>query len=261
MKSGPSFSISRTTPMSCGISLMIPPCRSARAPGSGNRPPRQGNRLPCPRPHGPPGMVGQARGPDWRSETQAALRLNSSGSRGKTCSGLQRAQQSRHDVRDRGRFGAWWRKAFGSMAKATSRCRRTSRWIRTKAWTVEVALKPDKKDGMVLARRQVTGLCTVAAKWQAVFHSCGRWETGNSYREGPLGRLVHITAVIRADRTIAVYVNGVLAGTKSVPDLIEQDPNDGMQSVLTSGVRSSTRFTPVHRTCPKPPDFKRREAP
>jgi hypothetical protein len=179
-----------------------------------------------------PEWWGKPGGPDWKPETQSALRLEFlgalDGKRAVDSSGLNNhGTASGIQVVPAPGGGKAFRFDGTGYIEVP---KQPSLNPAEQAWTVEVNLKPDKQDGMVLARG---GKSQGYALWLQKNKPCFTVVAGAKpitvTAKDPLDDWSTVTAMIKADRTIAVYVNGVLAGTKSIPDFIAQDPNDGME--------------------------------
>ncbi len=98
------------------------------------------------------------------------------------------------------------------------------------AWTVEVTLKPEKPDGMILARggrsqgyalwlRQGHPAFTVVIDSQAVTVEAKEAVTD----------WVTVMGTITTDRKATIHVDGRLTADGALPSLIERNPNEAMQ--------------------------------
>ncbi len=98
------------------------------------------------------------------------------------------------------------------------------------AWTVEVALKPQKPDGMILARG---GRSQGYALWLRQGHPAFTVVISNKpttiEAKETVTDWVAIMGTITADHKAALQVDGRLVADAALPGLIEHNPSDGMQ--------------------------------
>jgi len=97
-------------------------------------------------------------------------------------------------------------------------------------WRVEVVAKPEKPDGILLARGGKSqgyalwlkegrpAFTVVVANKPVTVEAREQWSDWTT-----------LTGVITADHQVQLRVNGQLAATAPLPELIAKDPNDGMQ--------------------------------
>jgi hypothetical protein len=99
------------------------------------------------------------------------------------------------------------------------------------AWTVEVLVKADKPDGMIIARGgRSQGYALHLAGGKPVFTiAASNTAASVTAEETVTGAWTHLAGVLTADRKLQLYINGNLAGTAKGKGFITSDPNDLMQ--------------------------------
>jgi len=98
------------------------------------------------------------------------------------------------------------------------------------AWTVEAVVKPEKPDGVIAARGGKTqGYGLWLKDGQPRFSVVVGNKATTAAAKAPVTGWVKLVGVITADKKAKLFVDGKLAATAPLRDLIEGDPHDSMQ--------------------------------
>ncbi len=180
-----------------------------------------------------PSWWGKPGGPDWRLTNAVEARLTYDGqtlegARVPDTSGQGNHGQAQGVTQVPGRGG---RKALRfSGAGAIDVSKAPSLSPAESAWTVEVTFKPEKPEGVLLARG---GKSLGYALW--LKGGCPRFTVNAGPKpvtvasERPVADWVTVAGVISRDRKAQLYVDGKLMGAAKLGEFIERDPNDAMQ--------------------------------
>lgn len=107
----------------------------------------------------------------------------------------------------------------------------------TGAWTVEVVVKTEQPNGVILARGgQSQGYALHLVDGRPVFSVTAQNNTSSVEAKKPItGEWTHLAGVITADKQLVLYVNGEVTATGKLPSFITRDPSDTMQLGADSG--------------------------
>ena len=98
------------------------------------------------------------------------------------------------------------------------------------AWTVEAVVNPRQPDGVILARGgRSQGYALWVKEGRPVFTVVTGDRTVTVESKKTIEGWTTLTGTIKADRTATLHINGQLAGSAALPNLIQHDPNDAMQ--------------------------------
>jgi arylsulfatase A-like enzyme len=105
------------------------------------------------------------------------------------------------------------------------------------AWTVEVVVKAEQPNGVILARGgNANGYAIHLVDGKPVFSVTAQSRTTSvEAKKSIVGEWAHLAGVITADKRLVLYVNGEVVATASLPAFIPRDPNDTMQLGADSG--------------------------
>lgn len=180
-----------------------------------------------------PDWWGKPGGPDWKPDTNAVLRLHYDfqkleGDRVIDASGLGNGGAARNATLAEGRAGRQALRLGGTGYLDVPKTKSLN--PANSAWTVEAVVRPERADGMILARGGKShGYALWLKQGRPVFTVVVGGESTAVEAREPVKDWSTIQGRITADRKAALWVNGQLAGTKPLPDLIETDPVDLMQ--------------------------------
>ncbi len=180
-----------------------------------------------------PPWWGKPGGPDWKPDATPGLRLHfdATGIEGdhiRDLSGQDNQGQVHNVVLAEGRND---KKALRLQGDAWIDVPKSASLDPTdSAWTVEVALKPDKSDGMILARG---GRSQGYALWLRQGHPAFTVVINNGPTTIEAKEVVTdwatIVGTITADHRATLQVDGRLAADAMLPGLIERNPSETMQ--------------------------------
>lgn len=105
------------------------------------------------------------------------------------------------------------------------------------AWTVEVVLKAERPNGVILARGgNAQGYALHLVDGRPVFSVTAQNNTSSvAAKKSITGEWTHLAGIITADKQLVLYVNGEVAATGKLPTFITRDPNDTMQLGADNG--------------------------
>lgn len=97
-------------------------------------------------------------------------------------------------------------------------------------WTVEAVIRPERADGIVLARGgRSQGFALWLSHGRPAFTVVTGGRTVTAQAKEPLADWATLVGTITADRRVTLRVNGQNAASAPLPDLIERDPSEGLQ--------------------------------
>lgn len=182
-----------------------------------------------------PDWWGKPGGPDWKPEAKVELRLqyDPAGGEGEGTRLMDRSGQGNHGQVHgislaEGRSGrhAWRFPGSGYVEVPKSKSLNPA----LMAWTVEVVAKPERPDGLLLARGgQSQGYALWFQEGRPAFTVRVNSKAVTARASEPFLNWATLTGTISADRQVKLRVNGRLAATAPLPDFIELDPHDSMQ--------------------------------
>jgi arylsulfatase A-like enzyme len=180
-----------------------------------------------------PPWWGKPGGPDWRPDATPGLRLHFDftgldGDRVRDLSNHDNQGQAHNAVLVEGHDGRKTLRLQGDgwieVPKSVSLDPTAS------AWTVEVACKPEKPDGMILARG---GRAQGYALWWKQGHPAFTIVIGSKPITIEAKEMVTdwatVMGTITSDGKATLHVDGRLVADAALPGLIERNPNDAMQ--------------------------------
>ncbi len=180
-----------------------------------------------------PPWWGKPGGPDWRPDATPGLRLHFDatgleGDRLRDLSGQDNQGQIHNAALVEGRNG---KKALRLQGGGWIDVPKSASLDPTdSAWTVEVAFKPEKPDGMILARG---GRSQGYALWLRQGHPAFTVTINNKpitiEAKETVSDWATIMGTITADHKATFHVDGRLAADAALPGFIERNPNEAMQ--------------------------------
>jgi arylsulfatase A-like enzyme len=180
-----------------------------------------------------PPWWGKPGGPDWKPDATPALRLHFDataveGDRVRDLSGQDNQGRMHNVTLVEGRNG---KKALRLQGDSWIEVPKSASLDPTdSAWTLEIALKPEKLDGMILARG---GRSQGYALWLRQGHPGVTVVINNrpitTETQEAVTDWARVCGTITADRKATLHVDGRLVAEATLPSLLERNPNEAMQ--------------------------------
>jgi len=180
-----------------------------------------------------PPWWGKPGGPDWKPDATPGLRLDLDftgldGNRVRDLSSHNNDGQVHDAVLAEGRDGKKALRLQGNgyveVPKSDSLDPSDS------AWTAEVAFKPEKPDGMILARGgKAQGYALWLKQGRPVFTVVGGSKPITIEAKEAVTGWATVLGTITSDRKATLHVDGRLVAEAALPSLIGRNPNDAMQ--------------------------------